>query len=81
MLFLARQPQGRAAVLYVCVRKCVTSCMRVRGGGRRTATAQREREGVIRGNVYSIVVSRVYSRGEIETTGADSASVVSKLCG
>ena len=77
----ARHPQGRAAVLYVCVRKCVTSCMRVRGGGRRTATAQREREGVIRGNVYSIVVSRVYSRGEIETTGADSASVVSKLCG
>jgi len=68
VLLGARQPQGRAAVLYVCVRKCVTSCMRVRGGGRRTATAQREREGVIRGNVYSIVVSRVYSRGEIETT-------------
>ena len=51
------------------------------GGGRRTATAQREREGVIRGNVYSIVVSRVSSRGEIETTGADSASVVSDSAG
>jgi len=36
---------------------------------------------VIRGNVYSIAVSRVYSRGEIESTVADSASVVSKLCG
>ena len=77
----ARPPQGRLAVLYVCVRKCVTSCMRVRGGGAGGRQQRKGKERVIRGNVYSIVVSRVYSRGEIETTGADSASVVSKLCG
>ena len=76
-----RQPQGRFAVLYVCVRKCVTSCMRVRGGGQEDGNSAKGKRGLIRGNVYSIVVSRVYSRGEIETTGADSASVVSKLCG
>ena len=64
----ARQPQGRAAVLYVCVRKCVTSCMRVRGGGAGGRQQRKGKERVIRGNVYSIVVSRVHSRGEIETT-------------
>ena len=74
----ATGPCGRSVRVRAQVRHIVHAC---EGGGRRTATAQREREGVIRGNVYSIVVSRVYSRGEIETTGADSASVVSKLCG
>ena len=75
----ATGPCSRPVRVRAQVRHIVHACEG--GGGRRTATAQREREGVIRGNVYSIVVSRVYSRGEIETTGADSASVVSKLCG
>ena len=68
VLFGARQPQGRFAVLYVCVRKCVTSCMRVRGGGQEDGNSAKGKRGLIRGNVYSIVVSRVYSRGETETT-------------
>ena len=48
------------------------------GGGRQQ---RKGKERVIGGNVFSIVVSQVYSRGEIETTVVDSASVVSKLCG
>jgi hypothetical protein len=41
----ARQPQGRAAVLYVCVRKCVTSCMRVRGGGQEDGNSAKGKRG------------------------------------
>ena len=41
----ARQPQGRFAVLYVCVRKCVTSCMRVRGGGQEDGNSAKGKRG------------------------------------
>ena len=41
----ARQPQGRAAPLYVCVRKCVTSCMRVRGGGQGDGNSAKGKRG------------------------------------
>ena len=56
------------------------TCM-LEGAGQEDGNSAKGKERVIGGNVYSIVVSRGYSRGEIETTGADSASVVSKLCG
>ena len=41
----ARQPQGGASVLYVCVRKCVTSCMLVRGGGQEDGNSAKGKRG------------------------------------
>ena len=74
----ATGPCSRPVRVRAQVRHIVHAC---EGGGAGGRQQRKGKERVIRGNVYSIVVSRVYSRGEIETTGADSASVVSKLCG
>ena len=48
---VACQPQGRAAVLYVCVCKCITARMHVWGGQEDIQAGKRGRERLNGGNI------------------------------
>ena len=60
--------QGYIHACYMCMSSCMYMPLPRLGERHADGNSAKGKRGLIRGNVYRIVVSRVYSRGEIETT-------------